>query len=50
LPPDLLEGRHDTRTRPALLGLREISTTMIDTHMLNRGSAAVQSPADRMFL
>ena len=29
------------------LGHRDVSTTMIDTHVLNRGPAAVQSPANR---
>jgi hypothetical protein len=29
-------------------GGRDVSTTMIYTHVLNRGPAAVRSPADRM--
>jgi hypothetical protein len=33
-----------------LLGHQDVSTTMIDTHVLNRGPAGVRSPADRMFL
>ena len=45
----LLEGNHDIRTVPELLGHRDVSTTRIYTHVLNRGPAAVRSPADRMF-
>jgi integron integrase len=44
----LLEDGYDIRTLQELLGHTDVATTMIYTHVLNRGAMGVRSPADSL--
>lgn len=43
----LLEDGYDIRTVQELLGHKDVKTTMVYTHVLNRGGKGVRSPLDR---
>ena len=44
----LLQGGYDIRTVQELLGHKDVQTTMIYTHVLNRGGRGVNSPLDAL--
>lgn len=44
----LLENGYDIRTVQELLGHKDVNTTMIYTHVLNRGGKAVRSPLEKI--
>ena len=43
-----IEGGYDIRTVQELLGHNSVETTMIYTHVMNKGVRGVRSPLDRM--
>ncbi len=44
----LLEDVYDIRTIQELLGQNDLNTTLIYTHVLNKGGRALRSPADTL--
>ena len=44
----LLEDGYDIRTVQELLGHRDVSTTMVYLHVMQRGALGVKSPMDRL--
>jgi integron integrase len=44
----LLQDGYDIRTVQELLGHKDVATTMVYTHVLNRGGLGVRSPMDRL--
>jgi site-specific recombinase XerD len=44
----MLQAGYDIRTVQELLGHKDVETTMIYTHVLNRGGRGVRSPLDQL--
>ena len=44
----LLQSGYDIRTAQELLGHQDVQTTMIYTHVLNKGGRGVTSPLDQL--
>ena len=44
----LLEDGYDIRTVQELLGHKDVRTTMVYTHVLNKGGMGVRSPMDSL--
>lgn len=44
----MLESGYDIRTVQELLGHKDLNTTMIYTHVMNKGGRGVRSPVDEL--